>query len=116
MTHTRMLACAAVGVAIATGIGDRTSGDAEAASGYLTACCSNTVTLSLEWGVGTFSWTVSGTPALHYHRVWNSGGTMIFNVYSSADEAWSPGGCACYRHSGIRRDGAASVTDLVVQS
>ena len=115
MTRSRVLACAAVGVAIAAGVGDRTTGDADAASGYLTACCSNTVTLSLEYGVGSFSWTAQDTPALHYHRVWNATGTMIFTSYTSGDEGWVPGGCACYRQSGIRRDGAASVRDLVIQ-
>jgi hypothetical protein len=41
---------------------------------------------------------------------------MIFSSYTSADEAWGPGGCACYREAGITRDGATSVTDLVTQT
>jgi hypothetical protein len=116
MTASRVLACAAVGVAIAAGAGELATRDANAASGYLTACCSSTVTLSLEYNLGSFSWTVQGTPALHYHRVWNATGTMILNSYTSGSEGWVPGGCACYRQAGIKRDGAASVTDLVVQS
>jgi hypothetical protein len=92
------------------------AGLARAASGYLMACCSNTATLSLEYGVGSFSWQTTGARSLHYHRVWNGAGTMIFSSYTSADEAWGPGGCACYREAGITRDGATSVTDLVSQS
>jgi hypothetical protein len=115
VTRPRVLACVAAAAAIAVGAGHLTSRDADAASGYLTACCSQTVTLSLEWGVGNFTWNVQGTPALHYHRVWNGAGVMIFNSYTASSEGWSAGGCACYRQAGIKRDGAASVTDLVYQ-
>ena len=116
MNRPRFLACAAVGAAIAAGAGNLATGHADAASGYLTACCSQTVTLSLEDGVGNFTWSVQGTPALHYHRVWNGAGVMIFNSYTASTEEWYAGGCACYRQAGIRRDGAASVTDLVFRS
>jgi len=116
MARSRVLTLTAVGVALTIATGELTAGVAGAASGFLTACCSQTSTLSLEYGVGSFSWTTQGTPNLHYHRVWNGSGTLIFNSYTSASEGWVPGGCACYRESGIKRDGAASVTDLVQQS
>ena len=115
MIRPRALAWAVVGAALALTAGNLPEDDATAASGYLTACCSQTVTLSLEYNVGAFSWTTQNTPALHYHRVWNASGVLLFNSYTSVSEGWSPGGCACYRQAGIRRDGAASVTDFVWQ-
>jgi hypothetical protein len=113
--RARALAWAAVGAALVLTAGNLPGDDADAASGYMTACCSQTVTLSLEYNVGAFSWTTQNTPALHYHRVWNASGVLLFNSYTSLSEGWSPGGCACYRQAGIKRDGAAPVTDLIWQ-
>jgi hypothetical protein len=115
MIRSRVLTWTAVGVAMTIGAGELATGLAQAASGYLTACCSQTATLSLDYGVGSFSWSTQGTPNLHYHRVWNGSGVLIFNSYTSVSAGWAAGGCACYREAGIKRDGAASVTDLVYQ-
>lgn len=95
MAGSRALTCVVLGIAVTLGIGELATGRAHAASGYLTACCSQTSALSLEYGVGWFSWTAQGTPNVQYHRVWNGSGALIFNSYTSVNEGWSAGGCAC---------------------